>query len=60
MEKIKGMKKQKRKERKEQEKNREKKKEKKGKENPLALPREEECLPSSYKTNLSPSLFGRR
>jgi hypothetical protein len=33
------------------------KKEEKGKENALALPREEECPPSSYKTNLSPLLF---
>jgi len=32
----------------------------KRKEKPLALPREEQCPPPSYKTSFSPSLFWQR
>jgi hypothetical protein len=53
----KRIKKQKEKRKRQREKKMREKKEEKGKENALALPREEECPPSSYKTNLSPLLF---
>jgi len=55
-EKEKRRKKQKRKEKREQK----KLKRKKRKQKPLALPREEQCPPTSYKTSFSPSLFWQR